>query len=387
MAIYDINGNEIASGGGGSSVGTEELLSIYDREQTTGYYLQNAGTWLSNPTSKFTFIPVNGGEFFRASASSGRIAILAEKPVPTTQVTFATGYTAVSGGNTFRNGTTLPDDARYIFVQTKYGTTEYVYDLLEVDGINYAVSVREELYDLVTDTGVNWIQFGDSITSGYYSYFNEDGTAGSHSYGQNIVYPYLVSQMNHWKYTNKGVGGMGWRVTSTGSTQYLPYNRIKEITDWSDINLVTFAYGINDYKGATASMYGSLTDAYTYDESMTPNTVVECMRYCFDYIMSKKPDIKIIVITPFNIRNYDYGMGTYDTCYARGHSRNGYTLDQFADLMISVCNEYGIEYLDMTRFSCINRSNIIQMLPDGVHPSIECHALLAREMAKKLNFS
>lgn len=384
MAIYDINGNEITSGGGSGNDNVEDLLSIYDREQTTGYYLQNAGTWLVSGSATFAVIPVNGGETFKAEGSgTTRIAILSAKPAPPERVAFATGYTAVGSVFTFRNNTVLPDDARYIFVQTSTGD----YTLLDVDGVNYALSVREELKDLVLETGVNWIQFGDSITSGYYSYFDENGDAQSTASGYTVVYPYLVSQKNHWKYTSKGVGGMGWMVTSTGSTQYLPYNRIKEITDWTDINLVTFAYGINDYKGATASMYGSLSDAYTYDESMTPTTVVECMRYCFDYIMSKKPDIKIIVITPFNIRNYNYDMGTYDTCYARGYTRNGYTLDQFTDLMISVCNEYGIEYLDMTRFSCINRSNIIQMLPDGVHPSIECHALLAREIAKKLNFS
>lgn len=402
---YDYQGNEVNLPGGidyeaGVLPQYDNLVSILEMEQRTGYIRwDETHAWWDylNGSYKYAVIPVSGGESISGEGNGtngGRIHILADYRTPTASgdpVTYATGF---FGATTyFRiaeiNNVILPDDARYIIVQTNNNGTDVSPLSLKIGNKEYAKNVRAEVAALHYGNGVNWVQFGDSITAGYYSFFDPNtGTADSRASGQNVVYPWLVHNRNGWGYTNMGVGGMGWIETSiVGNYNSVAWNQVKKITNWSGINLVTFAYGVNDYK-ADADVLGALSDAYTYSEGMTPTTVVNSMRYCFDYVMSKKPGIKIIVITPFNCRGYQYNFGSAATCWARGytHPHGGHTLDEVAATMKAVCAEYGVECLDMTTDSCINKGNIVQMLPDGVHPSIECHELLSREIAKKLSF-
>lgn len=58
----------------------------------------------------------------------------------------------------------------------------------------------------------------------------------------------------------------------------------------------------------------------------------------------------------------------------------------FYQLQKTVCEFHGIELIDMTHSSIINRENIKTMLPDYVHPTVECHAVMARELTRKINF-
>lgn len=147
---------------GGKTIALAESGYVHEM----GYYLKNDGSWLASASSAFTSIPVNGGETFTASGTGGRIAILTAKPAPTENVSFATGYTAVGTNYTHRNQVTLPDDARYIFIQINYGSTTYTYDLLEVDGVNVAPAVvagETSINATVDGTAYNGI---DTITVG-----------------------------------------------------------------------------------------------------------------------------------------------------------------------------------------------------------------------------
>lgn len=404
--IYDVNGNEIEGGGISYEAGVlpqyDNLVSIKEMEQRNGYIRGSGDSaywdFLTSGAYKYVVIPVNGGESISGvgnGVSGQRINILADYTDPTASgdsVTYATGYSDATTYSTIaeKNAVILPNDAKYVIVQTKNNNSDVSPLSLKINNKEYAQNVRDEINNLHYGNGVNWIQFGDSITAGYYSYFDPStGSADSRASGTDIVWPWLVHNKNGWTYKNMGVGGMGWIETSiSGNYNSVAWNQVKKIIDWSNVNLVTFAYGVNDYK-AGSNILGALTDSYTYSESMTPTTVVNAMRYCFDYIMSKKPDIKIIVITPLNCRGYNYNFGDASTCWARGytHPTGGHTLDEVVSVMKAVCDEYGVECMDMTSNSCINIANIAQMLPDGVHPSIECHELLSREIAKKLNFN
>jgi lysophospholipase L1-like esterase len=51
-----------------------------------------------------------------------------------------------------------------------------------------------------------------------------------------------------------------------------------------------------------------------------------------------------------------------------------------------VCEWYGIEYIDMTHNSVVNRQNIEDLLIDKVHPSEACHKAMALELAKKIMY-
>lgn len=360
------------------------VLSVFERPQYIGD-ISSAGLWHGVGTGKYkcAYIKVNAGDVVALDTGSARVRFVTEIITP------VAGESApvVDGGIVTLTSVecVVPDGANYMWVTTVDNGNAPTWNHLYINDIDYAQTAREELRSEKYDNGVNWVAFGDSITQKYYSYFNEDGTVTTKESGWDVVYPNAVVNKNHWNVTNKGYGGMGWIMTSTESTTYVAYNRIKEI-DFTQYNLVTFAYGVNDWKGNIAM--GSLDDAFTYDETMTPATVIESMRYCFEYIMSKNPLIKIIVLTPLNCRGYSFNYGDDSTCWARGYTgfTNTGTLDEFADKMMEVCDSYGIECIDMTRNSCINKANIVQMLPDGVHPSVECHEMVGIELAKKISF-
>lgn len=359
------------------------VLSIWERPQYDGY-ITSTGKWTYVGAGKynFAFIKVNSGDVFNAGGDAYRIAVVTDLSTPTNG----------ASANVIENGIVsnyvdyvVPEGANYIGICTLSNGEVPTFNHLYINNIDYAKTAREELRAEKYDNGVSWVAFGDSITERYYSLFNEDGTVTTRENGWEVTYPNTIKKKNHWSLTNKGTGGMGWLMTSTSSTVYVAYNRIKEI-DFAKYNLVTFAYGVNDWKGNMPM--GSLDDAFVYDESMTPATVIESMRYCFEYIMSKNPNVKIVVITPLNCRGYSFNFGDDSTCWARGYTgfTNTGTLDEFADKMMEVCDSYGIEVIDMTRNSCINKANIVQMLPDGVHPSVACHEMVGIELAKKINF-
>ena len=383
MAFKNYYGKTISQEASSGEVTFDDLngvLSIWERPQYDGY-INSQGVWgyVGKGKYNFAFIRVNAGDVFWAGGDAYRIAVVTDLSTPENNAS----ANVIDGGIVSLIGEyTVPEGANYIGVCTLNNGVKPAYNHIYVNNIDFAKTAREELRSEKYDNGVNWVAFGDSITISYYSYFNEDGTATTKEGGWNYVYPKTIQAKNYWTLTNKGVGGTGWR---TGSDSLTAYNQIKKV-DFTTYNLVTFAYGINDWKGNR--IMGNLEDAFTYDEAMTPTTVIESMRYCFEYIMSKNPNIKIIVITPLNCRGYSYDFGDDSTCWARGYTgfTNMGTLDEFADKMIGVCESYGIEYIDMTRSSVINKANIVQMLPDGVHPSVECHELIGVELAKKINF-
>lgn len=388
---YDLNGNIVNNSTDNSNndvafENVNSVLGIFDRKEYSGRIMAN-GNWgyVNNAKHKykFTVIKVNGGETITGNDS---IRIIAVTDFNADSVIEGNNANLISAGIVTAPEYTLPDDAKYLICETMMDNVKTEYSNgYYINGINYAKTAREELKDYFQDNGVNWVAFGDSITERYYSLFNDDGTVTTRENGWGMVYPYLLAKKNYWNFTNKGTGGMGWIMTSTSSSAYIAYNRIKEI-DFTQYNLVTFAYGINDWKGDRPM--GNIDDEFVYSDDMVPTTVIQSMRYCFEYILRRNPNIKIIVITPLNCRGYSFNFGDNSTCWARGYTgfSNTGTLDQFADKMKEVCDLYGIEYIDMTRFSCINKTNIATLLPDGVHPSLECHELLARELASKINF-
>lgn len=108
------------------------------------------------------------------------------------------------------------------------------------------------------------------------------------------------------------------------------------------------------------------------------------MRYCLETIQRRNPNMKIIVIGPVNCR---VGTGNTDeNNYAIGYKFNEKTLDDFCNALKTVCEYYGIEYVDMLHTGVINRLNIVELLPDKVHPSLEAHVLIGKELAGKISF-
>ena len=231
---------------------------------------------------------------------------------------------------------------------------------------------------------------GDSITDGTTSkYTNEQKTETEYDTKPYYSYAYIVANLKNILYDNKGLGGMGYLCNSTSPTY--PYNArtlIDHITtpgdklyvDLTEVDVVPIALGINDYK----SNYelGEITD----DESLG-TTVCSNMKYLIHKILSINPTIKIFVITPMNARGYNNSLGTEETNYAMNFANTkGKTLKNFMETMISLCEEYGIQYINQTTQSVVNRYNIVEALPDGVHPTIEIQKKIGRELSRKITY-
>ena len=232
---------------------------------------------------------------------------------------------------------------------------------------------------------------GDSITDGTTSkYTNEQKTETDHDTKPYHSYAYIVANLKNILYDNKGLGGMGYLCNSTSPTY--PYNArtlIDHITtpgdklyvDLTQVDVVSIALGINDYK----SNYelGEVSDDISLGTTVCSN-----MKYLINKILSVNPLIKIFVITPMNARGYNNSLGNESTNYAVNFANTkGKTLKDFMETIIAVCENYGIQYINQTTQSVVNRFNIVDALPDGVHPTIEIQKMIGRELSRKITYS
>ena len=252
-------------------------------------------------------------------------------------------------------------------------------DISSVDITQYISVKFDKIKDvLYHDNGVRWCAMGDSITEGYYSYFDGDNNP---QYELTTKYNWAkrVSEINKWNLTNLGDGGTGW----LDEDEYggCAYKRARN-TDFSGFNLVTLAFGVNDWKGNQP-----LGERVDVSEITTPTTVIQAMQITIETIIASNPNCKIIGILPINCSKY--GNETNNWGLGFSSQRNPTitnTLEEVVQAMIGIYNYYGIQYIDMAHYSVVNRKNIQAALPDGVHPSLATHELMAHELSKKITF-
>ena len=224
----------------------------------------------------------------------------------------------------------------------------------------------KELGDRVTEienngasakSGVVWYAVGDSITKGR-------GVASEDCWVSQVLKHNGYDADNS---KNLGIGGLGFAKTDPnyGKTA----RNVVDENDFSGVGLVTVAIGINDWK-----------------EVLSIDTIKSEMRYCFEKILTDNPYCKIFFIAPFNISI----RGSESTNWALGYTGSdvtGGSLRNFIDTQISVCEEYGIQVIDMSNSCVINKKSINTVLSDGVHPDTACHKALGRELARRITFA
>ena len=246
----------------------------------------------------------------------------------------------------------------------------------EVEELTVTVDRLKTNSSISMQSGAVWYALGDSITQGYASRVNASATNGYDQYvaAEGKRWVDYVAALNGYTLTNYGVGGTGYAHRTDNARAQV------DGINFSGCDLVTLAYGINDFKNAGTNI-GSMDDDIQAGGSFVSN-----MRYCIKKILADNPLCKIIVITPLNYR----GLGTYASNYSIGYTGDNAScanLDYMVDLMEQVCLYHGIEMIDMTHSSIVARDNIVTMLPDYVHPSEECHRVLGYELARKINFA
>lgn len=252
-------------------------------------------------------------------------------------------------------------------------------DISAVDITQYISVMFNKIKDILYhDNGVRWCAMGDSITEGYYSYFDGDNNP---QYELTTKYSWatLLSKINKWALTNLGDGGTGWLDEDEyGGCAY----KLARNTDFTSFNLVTLAYGVNDWKGNQP-----LGERVDVSGIITPTTVIQAMQITIEAIIASNPNCKIIGILPINCSRY----GNETNNWGLGFSSERdpaitNTLEEVCQAMIGIYNYYGIQYIDMAHYSVVNRKNIQAALPDGVHPSLATHELMAHELSKKITF-
>ena len=228
-------------------------------------------------------------------------------------------------------------------------------------------------------SGARWYAMGDSITQGWASEVDETADAGYRQFlntNDSERWVNIVAELNGYELTNLGIGGTGYAWDKNGTLQNA--RTLADNTDFSQCDFVTLAYGVNDWK--YAAPIGSMSD-----DIASGGTMVSNMRYVIKKILADNPKCKIFVITPINCKS----LGTYDTNWGIGYSgtaTNGIGLEQIFVLQQDVCSYHGIELIDMTHDSVVNRENIRTLLADSVHPTVDGHRIIARELARKICF-
>lgn len=216
---------------------------------------------------------------------------------------------------------------------------------------------------------------GDSITAGYYS-------TGPHAQGAEYdkSWARYVADKKGYNLTNIAIGGSGY-LDSEHATDHTNAKTKANATNFANVDMVTLAYGCNDWK------YG-LPIGNVNDSKDAGNTMASNMKYVIEKILSDNPYCKIFVMTPINCMGYDFDYGDFSTNYGLGFTNqsNGKTLEDVFSVQKSICEYYGIQYIDNTHSSIVNRKNIRNMLLDGVHPNVECYKVMANEISEKITF-
>ena len=224
-----------------------------------------------------------------------------------------------------------------------------------------------------------WLAIGDSITFGVYSEAVNGGTVKRTGNG----WVQQLAEAMDYDLTVMASRGMVYTASVTGKDPLNPgaricletlLDRVEDLTE--DFNLVTLAFGVNDYNTP---------------ETATLDTVEAGLRSALRRLTARFIGARIAVITPLNCCNAP-GC-TAETKWNCNFPRAGRTLADIARRIKEVCGAYGVECINCTENFLFNTANIdpgldnsVRLLPDKVHPSLAAHTLIAKAMARYLLF-
>lgn len=217
------------------------------------------------------------------------------------------------------------------------------------------------------------ISIGDSIPLGTWSWLDTGGYQHT-DVDRSISYVQVMCDILGLENLNYCHGGLGWLRTANDGTVL---RQLLTTIDFSVAKTVFIQLGTNDWNYNFE--LGEITD--TKDSE----TVCGGIRYAIEYIIEHNPIVKLCIVLPFNRApygssyQYNWGYGGYNNSHK--------TLKDYCVAIKTICEEYGIQYIDCTLNSAIGRLNIKSMCPDGTHPSKEAHNILGHEFAGRYPFN
>ncbi|MBQ4561374.1 MAG: SGNH/GDSL hydrolase family protein [Clostridia bacterium] len=369
-----------SSGSESSSNGSfiTDHISVVD-DNGKSLFVDENGNVVSTFKIRFNGTAILGTQskvvFFYTSADTGALQRAGANILTTTNTTVANGEAVSDLVVKGDSSSMLPTEwnrVTHVKLQYQIATAEIGWDDIKDAVITFDVYNETtegttriefvntgELYNssgnntTITQSDTVWYAIGDSITSGY--------LIG----GPSKTWVAHVMKYNGYSEESKNLGVAGIGFVREDPTDGNVIQDIIENNNFSAVDLVTVAVGINDWQNNC-----SIDDVKT------------AMIACFDKILSENPYCKIFFITPFN-----KNRGTKETNWALGYEQNGITLEDFVAGQISACKDYGVEVIDMTHSSVINKYNLTSVLYDNTHPNEACHIALGKELARKINFA
>ena len=225
----------------------------------------------------------------------------------------------------------------------------------------------------------DWIRVGNNKSNNNYL-----------ALGDSITYGYLPSGRASLPYPKAIATALGLNVeygAQTGAGFIYPNGEITAMSivdfyckqghdyDFNRYNLVTIAFGTNDY--GNNYPLGDINDLYP-----TNKTVCGAVNYCIDKIYSNNPKINLVFILPINACD----VGTAETNYRYGTvNEAGYTLIELCNKIKGICDKYGINYIDNSH-SVVNKMNVDKgIFVDRLHPTNEFYKILGQYYTGKIS--
>lgn len=203
---------------------------------------------------------------------------------------------------------------------------------------------------------------GDSITAGFPYMSSNTG----YKTNDDIRWGRQVARKLGFDVEFGASSGNGY-VYSTGSANAYTITRD---TDFSNYDVAIYAWGTNDY--GNGSPLGQITD--DYHEVVT---VCARVKYIIDKIYTDNPAITLIFVLPINRvtgeKNDNYAYGTKNSATVP------YTLSELCDAIKSICEMYGVPYID-NRVSPFNRFSLSGLTMDGLHPNFKGYKVLGAHL-------
>lgn len=240
-----------------------------------------------------------------------------------------------------------------------------------------------------TEKKLNIVCFGDSITGAFTD--------------KDRDYPYILGKMLGAKTYNVGFGGcrMGTHPTdkynnfcmykladaiynndfsaqeadTTGAETYpLRLETLKNI-DFSNIDIVTIAYGTNDWGGG----YETVKPIDNKENAYDTNNFYGATRYSIKRLLEKYPHLKIIIVSPY----YRYEPETgEDSDTFKPNTNPNYSLLDYVNALEVSSNDMKVPFVNMYNSMGVNKFNRKNYFDgtDGVHFNANGMKLLASRL-------
>lgn len=132
------------------------------------------------------------------------------------------------------------------------------------------------------------------------------------------------------------------------------------------IDLLTIFLGTNDYGGNHT--------LGNYSDPVTAGTFYADTRHTIEQILSYKPGIELVMVTPTPRGDYPGQPVNPDP------NSTGAFLWQYVDAIVQVAADYGVPVIDLYHNSGITMDNLAQTTFDNLHPNVLGHQLIAHQM-------